>query len=252
MSKNDALDTVLQKITDEKDWQTLLYLCHFCQCGSEIILDNLSDIGRVKAFNKAVRSKFKGIGDIFSDTTYSPDYDDILKEVAKSRKIQYIPQNALSIYDVERLEKYILIQEFQSGREYLDEESKKQIEADIVEEIKRLYDNDQITYEQYKKINSQIQTMGLSDMNIDEKVDNVLLYLIIKSLGMADKIINGFTDTLHSINPIWTCTLIAFNPFYPLNIIEMLKKHGCPKGTLVTFIAILRLKQRYDSMISEF
>lgn len=137
--KNDALDVVLNKITDKKDWQTLLEIC---DCKATIKLEDLSNKGLALAFNREIRSNYgNSFVNIFRDE-YSPDYSDIVKATAERLSIKNIP-DSLTDYGIEVLENKIIDEVLERAKKQIIKEQGfaawDEIEKEAAADIDKLY-----------------------------------------------------------------------------------------------------------------
>lgn len=152
--KNDALDVVLNKITDKKDWQTLLEIC---DCKATIKLEELSNKGLALAFNREIRSNYgNSFVNIFRDE-YSPDYSDIVKATAERLSIKNIP-DSLTDYGIEVLENKIIAKVLEIAKEQIIKEQGfaawDEIEKEAAADIDKLYAAGKIKPEDYEKLKS--------------------------------------------------------------------------------------------------
>lgn len=244
MSKNDALDTVLQKITDEKDWQFLNLVCG----ESNIILENLTRIGKIKAFNKAIRNSFAySLTDIFRNEEYDPDYDFMLKNVAKSVRIDYIPKSTLTQYDIIRLEQEIFNRVIKILAQRIDSVSNDNLTDAVLQELKDLCRNKRISEVRYNELKKQINEQGLFKSTLCKQYEDELSYLLIEKIIQNNR--NVFIKNFYYYEII-VLYLVCPNPIFDTinNIKSFIDKHIDivleKQLKKVLAVAVLRRKQK--------
>lgn len=98
MSKNDALDRVLQKITAPAD---RLNLMEVCRCRQQA--EGLGDREWAEALNREIRGTFSHTPPQEMADAYSPDYGKILRETASKLGVKKMP-SSLTDGDIEEWE----------------------------------------------------------------------------------------------------------------------------------------------------
>ena len=181
MAKNDALDVVLKKITEKEDWESLKEVC---QC-TDLDISYYSQQGLVKYFNKEIRRNYGNtIKNIFRDE-YSPDYDDIIRAVAKKFKIT-IPVNQLSNYDISCIEENILGIVLKNIKEKIIQEKGYaawcKIEEEAVSAFEQLYKDGEITLEEYEEIKNKMISTGVIMTIIAGKISGFAVYMLMNQL----------------------------------------------------------------------
>lgn len=254
--KNDALDVVLQQIRDEEDWQSLLEICN---CGSSVQLEKLSLSGKVKFFNKEIRSNY---GNTFANifrNEYEPDYDEILKETAKKLSIKNIPVS-LSIGHIENLENSIIAKVLEQAKEKIIKDKGfaawDEIEKSAMNDIEKLYAKGKITIEEYEKLKKISLSGGLLTTIVAGRMAGFALYMVVNqiffaisrtlglgiSVAVAGPIIGRVLSTL--LGPLgWLLTAISI--FYSLGDTNWPKTIGT-----IVFIGVMRQKQRFADRLN--
>lgn len=250
MSKNDALDMVLQRIKNDEEWKVLARLC-----GSEekIILEDLSNLGKVSAFNKEIRGLYA-----FFSSEYSPDYDEILKDVAKNLRIKFIPQNALSLYDVERLEQLVLMKLLEVMRnDIICKAGKafwKEIEDKALDKLKELWLEGKIDREEFYAIESEFLKNGLEKLLSNNQLPGVFHYFIINQIFLEAGIYYGI-DRLNIgkhgiiVHFICICPIWSFADWLSECVFNDEKWQRLT--AIVAFVTSLRQYQKWCAMVED-
>lgn len=251
MSKNDALDMVLQRIKNDEEWKVLA-----CLCGSEekIILEDLSNLGKASAFNKEIRGLYA-----FFSSEYSPDYDEILKDVAKNLQIKFIPQNALSLYDVERLEQLVLMKLLEVIRNDIickaGNASWKEIEDKALDKLKELWLEGKIDREEFYAIETEFLKNGLDALLNNRQLPGVFHYFIINRLFQDAGIF--YKIDMFNRKIFWPYTVCCICLPRSLIFAYLLKEYifGDQKWerliAIVAFVASLRQYQKWCAMVGD-
>lgn len=252
MSKNDALDMVLQRIKNDEEWNMLARLC---DSYGKIILEDLTNLGKASAFNKEIR----GLYAFFSDE-YSPDYDEILKDVAKNLQIKYIPQQALSLYDVECLERLVLVKLMEVMRDniiiHAGRALWKEIESKALDKLKELWLDGKIDRDEFYAIENEFLKSGLEKLLSNNQLPGVFHYFIINQLFLEAGVYYGI-DRLNMKGIVFpfVCVAPVLNPFWLFSIFLKESVFNDEKWqrltAIVVFVASLRQYQKWCAMVED-
>ena len=243
--KNDALDVVLKKITDEEDWQVLLEIC---DCKATIKLEELTNTGRALAFNKEIRSNYgNNFVNIFRDE-YSPDYSDILKATAEKLSIENIP-DYLTDYDIEVLEYNIIVKILKMVKKQIIKArgfaAWDEIEKEAVDNIDKIYAAGKITSEYYTRLKNIAASSSIMEEIIAGKVSGFVLYVIINQIFFA---ISRYLGLGIDVRIGWPIFTLLYSPLYPFLTDIYANRDKNWKKTILTvvFIAVMRQKLKYN------
>ena len=249
--KNDALDVVLKRITDEDDWQALLEIC---DCKATIKLEELTPKGRALAFNKEIRSNYGNtFANCFRDE-YTPDYSEILKATAAMLSIKAVP-NSLTEYDVENLENRIIAKVLEKAKIQIIKEKGfaawDEIEKEAAAGIDKLYVAGKIKPEDYEKLKKLSLSVGLLAAVVEGRVTGFALYMIVNQIFFAISRYFGLSIGVAVAGPIIGRTLAFL--LWPvgwllggLSVFWALGDTNWKKTiSTVVFIAVMRQKQKY-------
>ena len=252
MSRNDELDLVLQRITSKEDWNTLAKICG---CENSIKVNELSNSELVKKFNIEIRSNY---GHTFANlfrNEYEPDYSVILKDTAKKLKIKSIPKDALTLYDVDCLEKEILKVVLEQVKEQVVKEKGyaawNAIEAEARQGIEKMYSEGKITLEEMNDLKKYLGSGSMIALLSVGNLSGFLIYMIANQLFFAVSRYLGLGIGVAVAGPIigQTLALLLGPAGWVLSGLWVLVDLGGTnwKKTIgaVVFIAAQRQQQKY-------
>lgn len=283
MSKNDALDIVLQNIYDEADWNLLLKIS---ACEGSVNLRELSHDGKVRAFNIEIRKNYGNtvdsvIKEIATETVsaiwgiwknkqndrpltdtshtakYKPDYDEILKGTAQKIGLEVLPKDKLELHEVECIERDFLSSIIERLEDVIVKENDgdafawKRIEAAAVASA---LENSSFTEKETETIKRCFDT-NLVNAIKKEQIKGFSFYILIKELFFsAEKYFSEGASTVvfkDPLAPVFDFVMKRFLSAWGINVGEMFFADWKKTIGTIIFISLLRQKQKYADRLGE-
>lgn len=215
MSKGDALDIVLEKIDDKKYWEDLKEVC---QC-NDLDINDYTHHGLVKFFNVQIRNSYNKFVMILKKDIYSPDYSEILIDLAKRVGVS-IPKHTLTFYDVYRIEEEIVAAILRKIRAVIIEDNGyavwDRIEKKAQENFEKLYKDKKITEAEYMNGINKLNN-GILENILNGPTGGFGIYMLAKELCSWKDIVRGNLDDVIVLSdpcPLPTDTLRKLSSFF--------------------------------------
>lgn len=185
MARGDALDIVLEKIDDKKYWEALKDVC---QCNN-LDINDYTHHGLVKFFNVQIRNSYNKFVMILKKDIYSPDYSEILIDLAKRVDVS-IPKHTLTFYDVCRIEEEIVAAILRKIRAVIIEDNGyavwDRIEKKAQENFEKLYKDKKITEAEYMNGINKLNT-GILENILNGPTGGFGIYMLAKEVCCFEK-----------------------------------------------------------------
>ena len=214
MARGDALDIVLEKIDEKKYWEALKDVC---QCNN-LDINDYTHHGLVKFFNVQIRNSYNKFVMILKKDIYSPDYSEILIDLAKRVDVS-IPKHTLTFYDVCRIEEEIVAAILRKIRAVIIEDKGyavwDRIEKKAQENFEKLYKEKKITESEYMNGINKLNT-GILENILNGPTGGFGIYMLAKEVCHWKDCLRGSLDDVIVVSgpcPMLTDTLRDLSSF---------------------------------------